>query len=82
MAVKVLTALQSRKNVIPLVDDKGKLTGRGFRVSDPSLKNFDNAAQLTIIWKSPKPYQKTSNTALDTADAFENAVLQINETEK
>ena len=82
IALKTLTALQDRKNVIPLIDDKGKLTGRGFRISDPSLKSLDNAAQLTIIWKSPRPYQKTSNTALDTASALGNAVLNINETEK
>jgi len=69
-------------SVVSGIDDKGKLTGRGFRISDPSLKNLDNAAQLTIIWKSPRPYQKTSNTALDTASALGNAVLNINETEK
>ena len=88
LAFAALTALQSRKNVVPLIDETGKATGRGFRMMDPLLKPLDNAAQLTLIWKSPRPYnvnpsQKmmTYDLNMATKEAFDSAVSQITETE-
>lgn len=56
LALMALTALQRRKNVIPIIDVTGIFTGQSFRLQDPSLKSLENAAQLTLKWKSSRPY--------------------------
>ena len=83
-----LTALQYKKNVVPLIDETGALTGRGFRLKDPALKMLDRAAQLTLVWDSPRPYydekyEKMQHYYADlhTKSAYEAALLQINESE-
>lgn len=88
LAFAALTALQSRKNVVPLIDEKGRQTGRGFRMLDPLLKPLDNAAQLTLMWKSPRPYNADPSQkmmvydlTMTAKDAFEGAVSQITEME-
>lgn len=88
LAFAALTALQSRKNVVPLLDEKGRPTGHGFRMLDPLLKPLDNAAQLTLMWKSPRPYnvdpsQKMMvyDLTMTAKDAFEGAASQITEME-
>lgn len=89
LAFAALTALQGRKNVVPLIDENGAPTGRGFRMLDPLLKPLENAAQLTLMWKSPRPYnvgasQKMMTYDLNMAakDAYEGAVSQITEMEE
>lgn len=88
LAFAALTALQARKNVVPLIDETGKPTGRGFRMLDPALRPLENAAQLTLVWKSPRPYtvdpsQKMMvyDLNMTAKDAFEGAVSQITEME-
>jgi len=52
-----LNAIQYRKNLIPLIDETGALTGRGFRMKDPALRSLDvGMVQLTLTWDSPRPY--------------------------
>lgn len=88
LGLAALTALQRKKNVVPLIDDDGQPTGRGFRMKDPSLKPLDCAAQLTLTWSSPRPYDAEEysrmmsyDANLYTKSAYEGAVSQINEME-
>lgn len=88
LALATLTALQSRKNIVPLIDENGKATGRGFRMMDPLLKPLENAVQLTLMWKSPRPYNAGSSQKMMVYDlnmtaknAFDSAVSQITEME-
>ena len=87
LAFKALMALQSRKNLIPLIDETGALTEDGFRTLDPSLKAIDNAVQLTLSWNSGRPYYigETPEPAVELnfnirlRTAFDNAVSQMTE---
>lgn len=88
LAFAALTALQRRKNVVPLIDKTGAPTGRGFRMLDPVLRPLENAAQLTLTWKSPRPYNVDASQKMmvydlnmTAKDAFEGAVSQITEME-
>lgn len=88
LAFAALTALQARKNVVPLIDEQGELTGRGFRMLDPELRPLENAAQLTLMWRSPRPYNEDPAQKMMVYDlnmtaksAYESAVSQISETE-
>lgn len=88
LAFTVLTALQARKNVVPLIDETGAPIGRGFRLLDPTVRPLENAAQLTLTWKSPRPYnstpaQKMEDLIIDInlKSTFESAVSQITEME-
>jgi hypothetical protein len=81
---QVLNALQRRRNFVPLVGQNGEDTGRGFRLRDPSLRPLDCAAQLTLIWESPRPYYRPEyptssgiHIALHAKGAYESAVSQI-----
>ena len=83
-----LTALQFKKNIIPLIDTAGNMTGRGFRIKDPSLRMVDGAAQLYLRWDSPRPYFARQHDKMVTFDAdyytksaFDKAVSQIEEME-
>jgi len=59
MAFAALTALQRMKNVVPLIDDAGELTGRVFRMNDPAFRLVANGvAQLTLTWDSRRPYHR------------------------
>jgi len=87
LGLSVLTALQSGRNVIPLINVDGNYTGRGFRLKDPSLKRIDGAsgaAQLTLSWDSPRPYHDEPTQKMMVYDlniysraAFEAATRQI-----
>lgn len=84
LGLAALNALQYRKNVVPLIDDAGALTGRGFRMGDPSLRVIDDGAvQLALNWNSPRAYfeapaQKirTFNLNIFIKSAFECAIKQ------
>lgn len=87
LGLSVLTALQSAKNVVPLIAPDGSYTGRGFRLKDPKLKRLDSTAgvaQLTLSWDSPRPYNDTPATKMQSfdlnmysRDAYDEAVRQI-----
>ena len=83
LGFKALNALQYYKNTVPLIDEAGALTGRGFRTKDPSLKMIDGAAQLYLQWDSSRPYHDPKSAKmmeldlnLYTKNAFDGAVLQ------
>jgi hypothetical protein len=68
LGFKALNALRSGGNLIPLVDEAGAFTGRGFRLKDPSLKRIDGAAQLTLLWDSPRPYNASESEKMMSYD--------------
>ena len=85
-AFGALNALQRGKCVIPLIDGQGALTGRGFRIKDPSMRSIDEGAErLNLKWSSPRPYDDAARqgTPVDrininwTQNAYESAANQI-----
>lgn len=56
-ALRVLTAIRVRRNMIAVIDIDGNETKEILRVNDPKLKPLDNGAvQLEITWTSRRPY--------------------------
>lgn len=57
----VLSQLKAVENLIPLIAEDGSIVEKSWvRVNDPQLKVLDDgAAQLTISWRSRKPYSST-----------------------
>lgn len=88
LATAALTALQSRRNLIPLINETRELTDRGFRTKDPELKEIDGGAvQLTLSWNSPRPYHKEQSPKVMKyylayiTKQYDKAIKQIHETE-
>ena len=81
----VLNALQRGKCIIPLIDEKGELTGRGFRIKDPSSRNIDDSVERLILkWDSPRPYHSPPKQIITERrirmwlkNSYESAVSQI-----
>ena len=81
----VITEIMRKRNVVPLLDENGKLAGRGFRLKDPSLRVIaDGAAQLFLSWDSRRPYYAPQaikmmvyHTNFYIKSAFELAVNQV-----
>lgn len=63
LGFSVLSALKAARNLVPLIAEDGTVIDRSWvRIDDPSLKVLDDgAAQLTISWRSRKPYSDTIN---------------------
>ena len=57
----VVQAIRAARNLIPLIEQDGTvIAGEWVRVKDPKLKVLDDgAAQLTIGWRSRRPYNDT-----------------------
>ena len=85
LAFAALTALQYKMCVVPLIDEAGGLTGRGFRMNDPAIRVVDaGAVQLTLRWDSARPYfeepvekMMVYHTNKWVKSAYERAVNQI-----
>lgn len=57
IGLQVITEIRGKRNLIPLIDTKGREMKHFLRVDDPRLKVLDNgAAQLQIDWTSRRPY--------------------------
>ncbi len=58
----VISAIRAERNLIPLIAEDGStIAGSWVRVNDPQLKVLDDgAAQLTISWRSRRPYNDTT----------------------
>lgn len=86
LADTALNAICAARLLIPLIDDQGERTGRGFRMKDPELKKADdNAYQIELRWDSRRPYnasesQKmmTYGMQIYTDDAYRAAVTNLN----
>ena len=67
----VLQAIRAGRNLIPLIaQDGGEIEGEWVRVNDPKLKVLDDgAAQLTMSWRSRRPYKDVADGAT-RAQAF------------
>ena len=88
LAFAALTELQGRKNLVPLIDEAGELTGRGFRTHDPEIKKIDDGAvQLTVVWDSPRPYYREPTQKMMrfyvnyVKKQYDKAIIQINKKE-
>ena len=58
LAFPILTAIRENRNLIPLITETGERAEGNVRVKDPTIKVLDNgAAQLTIEWRSRRPYK-------------------------
>jgi len=87
LAFAALTEILQNRNLIPLINEDGEFTGKGFRINDPELKKIDDGAvQLTLNWDSRRPYHKnpatkTKKFKIDTyiKDAYENALQNYNQ---
>lgn len=57
----VAGAIRAERNLIPLIEQDGsEIEGSWVRVKDPKLKVLDDgAAQLTLGWRSRRPYRDT-----------------------
>ena len=57
----VAAAIRAERNLVPLITENGEIVPESWvRVDDPSMKVVDDgAAQLTIHWKSRRPYNDT-----------------------
>lgn len=57
----VTTAIKAARNLIPLIaEDGSEIEGSWVRVDDPKIKVLDDgAAQVTINWRSRRPYSDT-----------------------
>lgn len=67
LGLSVLTAIKGSRNLIPLITETGEPAGGKLRIDDPSLKILDDgAAQLTLNWRSRRPYDMTEATKMQT----------------
>ncbi len=57
LGLAALTKLKQARNLVPLIDEAGKPTGKKLRLDDPKLRKIDSGVvQLTIEWTSRRPY--------------------------
>lgn len=67
LGLSVLTAIKGSRNLIPFITETGEPAGGKLRIDDPSLKILDDgAAQLTLNWRSRRPYDMTEATKMQT----------------
>jgi len=82
-------ALKSVRNAVPVVDNEGNPTKRIIRLRDPLLRPMDNAAQITLMWDSPRPYRRVEsqaiaaiNATIELKSAYDSALAIINQEEE
>lgn len=85
--LSALTAIRAARNLIPLIDESGEKTGRGFRLKDPTLRKIDTTpgvVQLELSWDSPRPYNDPEAQKMMIYDlnfygksAYESAVEKV-----
>lgn len=62
IAWKVLTALKQNRNLVPLIDENGRSSGKLLRLDDPSVSNIDTGvSQLSVSWTSRRPYTQENS---------------------
>lgn len=61
LGLSVVAAIRAARNMIPLIaEDGSEIEDRWVRVDDPMMKMLeDGTAQLTINWRSRRPYNDT-----------------------
>lgn len=69
IALKIIDAIVSNRNLIPLVDETGEPLPYGVRIKNPEMKNIEDspsAVQLYIRWQSSRPYcSENAKRAMD-----------------
>ena len=70
---KVLQAIMKHRRKIPLVDEKGKETGKQFQINMPKLKKIESGVyQMEISWKRYSRYEE--NAAVMAREFFMNGL--------
>ncbi len=61
----VISEIRAARNLIPMIaEDGSEIKGNWIRLDDPKLKILDDgAAQLTITWRSRRPYNDAAAEA-------------------
>lgn len=81
IARTVLSAIKAARNLVPMIDTAGTVTGEKLRIGDPSVKNIDSGvAQLALSWVSRRPYDHASVTKMQVWD-LETDVLDQKKSE-
>lgn len=82
MGSAVLEAIRAARNLIPLIAEDGStVEGSWVRVNDPALKALDDgAAQLTVGWRSRKPYSDTAAGATRSQSFDVNVFMRSGKT--
>ncbi len=82
LGLTALTAIKKARNLIPLIDETGAQIDDGIRLDDPKLKALDDgAAQLTLTWRSRRPYEDTLRN-LPPATKFNGGLFTKSATDK
>lgn len=78
----VITAIRAARNLIPLIaEDGSEIEGSWVRVNDPKLKVLDDgAAQLTMSWRSRRPYNDTAEGATRTSSFYVDVFMKSGKT--
>ena len=69
LGLKALTALKGKRHLVPLLKPDGTREGGGLRLNKPALRTLDDgAAQLTVSWRSRRPYDYEDVLLMQTYD--------------
>lgn len=70
LGLAVVTAIKAVRNLVPLIAEDGSEIERSWvRVKDPKLKILDDgAAQLSISWRSRRPYNEEAAEKMQSFD--------------
>lgn len=69
LGLAAVTNTRAAHNLVPLIGEDGERAGRGIRINDPALKTLDDgAAQLTLSWRSRRPYNGEDAQKVMTID--------------
>lgn len=82
LAAAVAAATRTERNLIPLIaEDGGEIQGEYLRVNDPKVKLLDDgAAQLTVSWRSRRPYGSTEEDVQKAQSFYLNLFMKSGKT--
>lgn len=82
LAASVAAATRVERNLVPLIaEDGGEIKGEYLRVNDPKVKLLDDgAAQLTVSWRSRRPYGITVEDVQKAQSFYLNLFMKSGKT--
>lgn len=82
LGYEAMAAIRAARNLIPLIaEDGSEVAGSWVRINDPQLKALDDgAAQLTVGWRSRKPYSDTAAGATRSQSFDVNVFMRSGKT--
>lgn len=80
IASQLVKEIQNRRKRIPLYDEKGKLTGKNFHITELSAKEIDTGVvQVSLEWKTLTAYDE--ETYVKAAEFYYNGLATSKEKE-